>query len=298
MCGIFAIISSKKVSNTYDKSKNKSNALLYAHKLRHRGPDGTGIYQNDYVCIAHKRLAIIDTEGGIQPFIHTTNSSKTNNTLFLSVNGEIFNYKELRNQYPDYPYKTGSDCESILALYDKIQNILSHNEIVSILNKLDGQFSFILYDDKNKMMLIARDPFGITQLYYGITHNGNIQVSSEMRALEECSYVSVFPCGHYLYINVEYPVIKLIEYFSDTIDGNWLVKPYLNDNNDNIYYDYTPNLIITNDEQIILMKKIKISFEESVINRLMSDVPFGILLSGGLDSSLVASVSVKYIRAQ
>ena len=292
MCGIYALISNKNIRN----NKYKKYALKCAQKLQHRGPDGTGYYQTDNVCLVHKRLAIISPESGNQPIISSDDS------LALCVNGEIFNYKDLQKEFSKYTYKTGSDCEPILALYDHYKNyntqitetsVLSHDQIVALLSKLDGQFSFILHDKNTNMVLVARDPFGITQLYYGIDSYGTIQIASEMKALNECVSVNVFPSGSYLYLNVNQPELKIINYFSETPDGSWLKNV---SHTQILPYTYEPESILSEDEQNILMDKIKNVFENAVTKRLMSDVPFGILLSGGLDSSLVASIAVRYIR--
>ena len=291
MCGILAFISSKPI----DSSNNnfKSNALLCARKIRHRGPDGTGYFQSNHIGLVHNRLAIISPESGNQPI------TNTDYTLVLCVNGEIFNFKELREKYKTYTYKTGSDCESILALYDSMRytlvdgiydyskpNILTHYQIVSLISQLDGQFSFILHDTITGMVFIVRDSFGITQLYYGMTAEGIIQIASEMKALEQCVTVNVFESGTYMYFNVIKPQLLPITYFNHIPQGDWI-------NN------YIPSPILNSDEQNILMKEIKVCFETSVINRLMCDskVSFGILLSGGLDSSLVASIAVQHIRS-
>jgi asparagine synthase (glutamine-hydrolysing) len=261
--------------------------------------------------MAHTRLAIIDTEGGNQPLL------SNDGTLSLCVNGEIFNYKELRAEFSTYQYNTKSDCESILGLYDYYRHnaykktetpstpsILTHQQIISLLGKLDGQFSFVLHDTNTNMVLIARDPFGITQLYYGMDSEGTIHVASEIKALTKCVSVNVFPSGSYLYINVNDSMTKYvlnpIKYFSETEDGSWLnntAKVSIQESSSLKQYYYEPQPLLNEEEQIILMGQVKEAFENAVIKRLMSDVPFGILLSGGLDSSLVASVAVKYIRA-
>ena len=365
MCGIFALITNKSV---LENSKFKKLALKCAQKIRHRGPDGTGYYQTNKICFVHERLSIMDPEGGNQPLVNN------DETLVLCVNGEIFNYKDLKNEYPEYKYKTKSDCEPILALYesycyqnnenetDNVENSenadadndcnddndnmyychdilvsncectfrncdypkyhkciintnnttnnttktttkniininktrkrktdqLAHQNIISILEKLDGQFSFILHDKVSGMILVARDPFGITQCYYGMTKEGYIMVASEMKALEDCVRVSVLEAGHYLYFNVnnlELEPIEQINYFKYTENGKWQ------------FAEYEPQPILNDEEEADLLTKIRTTFENAVIKRLMTDVPFGILLSGGLDSSLVASVAVRYIRA-
>ena len=287
MCGIYAFISCKPILDT----KYRRRALECSQKLRHRGPDGTGYHQTQYTCFSHMRLSIIDPKSGTQPL------TNHDDTVILCVNGEIFNYKDLKKEFADYNYKTGSDCEVILALYENIlkentSTILSHKHIVSLMSKLNGQYSFILHDTKNDMTFVARDPFGITQSYYGMDKYGNVQIASELKALTKCINVSVMPSGSYLYFDAKKTILQTINYFSDTSDGQW-TNANTNTNANTLYQEQT---ILTTIEQDLLLKQIRETFEKAVIVRLMSDVPFGILLSGGLDSSLVASIAVKYIR--
>lgn len=289
MCGIFALISSKPIN---DNSKIRKWALKCSQKIRHRGPDGTGFHQTKNVCFTHERLSIMDPEGGNQPL------KNKDATIILCVNGEIFNYKDLKAKYNHYHYKTGSDCEPIIALYEYFYNNsedikLSHNEICNLLGQLDGQFSFILHDTRSGMILSARDPFGITQCYYGMTKEGYVMIASEMKALEDCTFVNVLQSGSYLYFNVENIELKPKYYFANTINGSWL-NNRLSINSPK--FDYAITTILSEEQQDSLLIKIRETFEKAVIKRLMTDVPFGILLSGGLDSSLVASVAVKYIR--
>jgi asparagine synthase (glutamine-hydrolysing) len=289
MCGIFALISAQPILNN---TKVRKYALRMSAKLRHRGPDGTGYIQTEHGCFAHERLAIIDPDGGNQPLV---NKDKT---LILCVNGEIFNYKELRVQYPHYPYRTGSDCESILALYDHYYNEtpateLTHDQIVQILGQLDGQFSFVLHDTRSNMVLVARDPFGITQLYYGINKYGNVQIASEMKALENCVRIEVMPAGNYLYFSALHPIIKPVRYFAETVNGSWLNATV----KEGIQYFYDPQPVLSVEEQTPLLKQIRETLERAVEKRLMTDVPFGVCLSGGLDSSLVAAITMRIMRA-
>jgi asparagine synthase (glutamine-hydrolysing) len=290
MCGIFALISNR---NILDNNKVRKYALKMSSKLRHRGPDGTGYMQTEHGCFAHERLSIIDPSGGNQPL------KNKDSTLILCVNGEIFNYKELKTQYSHYPYKTGSDCETILALYDHYYNetaetVLTHNQIVSILGQLDGQFSFVLHDTRSFMVLVARDPYGITQLYYGINKYGNVQIASEMKALENCVTVEVMPAGSYLYFDARHPIITPVRYFAETPGGSWLDSTKVAGCEQ---YFYDPSAILTDLEQSELLVKIRTTLEKAVEKRLMTDVPFGMCLSGGLDSSLVASITMRYMRA-
>lgn len=284
MCGIFGLISSH---NIKENLKVRKYALKMANNLRHRGPDGTGYLQTDHVCLAHTRLSIIDPESGNQPL------TNKHNTLILCVNGEIFNYKDHRAKFNTYPYKTGSDCEGILAIYEHYYNEtaspeLTHDKIISMMKHLDGQFSFILHDTKSNMVLVARDPFGITQCYYGMDKYGNIQIASEMKALEGCIKVEVMPAGSYLYFNAKDAILKPVYYFSEMDNATWLKGQS--------QYEYQPGSLLTIEEQSGLCTQIKETLEKEVIKRLMCDVQFGCLLSGGLDSSLIASITMKYMR--
>ena len=290
MCGIFALISAQ---NILGNTKVRKYALRMSAKLRHRGPDGTGYIQTKHGCFAHERLAIIDPNGGNQPLFNKDKS------IILCVNGEIFNYKQLREQYHSYPYRTGSDCESILALYDHYYNEtpetqLTHKQIVSILGQLDGQFSFVLHDTRSGMVFVARDPYGITQLYYGINKYGNVQIASEMKALENCVRIEVMPSGSYLYFDARHPIIKPVRYFAETVVGSWLDS---SKKEGEMQYFYDPQPLLSAEEQLPLLKQIRITLERAVEKRLMTDVPFGVCLSGGLDSSLVAAITMRYMRA-
>ena len=296
MCGIYALISNKPINDT----KYRRNAIKASHKLRHRGPDGTGYHQTKYGCFSHMRLSIIDPKSGTQPL---TNQDES---VVLCVNGEIFNYKKLKKEFSDYKYKTGSDCEVILALYENsvndidtnttTNNTLTHSQIVSLMSQLNGQYSFILHDTRNDMVFVARDPFGITQSYYGMDKYGHVHIASEIKALTQCITVSVIPSGSYLYFDAKNPQVTPINFFNDTKEGQWVGRLENTTDTTLTTYSYQEQPILDTISQDILLTQIRESFEKAVIARLMSDVPFGILLSGGLDSSLVASVAVKYIR--
>jgi asparagine synthase (glutamine-hydrolysing) len=295
MCGIYALISNKPINDT----KYRRNAIKASHKLRHRGPDGTGYHQTKYGCFSHMRLSIIDPKSGTQPL---TNQDES---VVLCVNGEIFNYKKLKKEFSDYKYKTGSDCEVILALYENSVNDidtntttntrLTHTQIVSLMSQLNGQYSFILHDTRNDMVFVARDPFGITQSYYGMDKYGHVHIASEIKALTQCITVGVIPSGSYLYFDAKNPQVTPINFFNDTKDGQWVGLENTTDTTLPTY-SYQEQPILDTISQDVLLTQIRETFEKAVIARLMSDVPFGILLSGGLDSSLVASVAVKYIR--
>jgi len=228
--------------------------LKMSKQLRHRGPDWSGIYCGDNAVMAHERLAIVDPISGGQPLY---NESRT---LVLAVNGEIYNHEDLRNEQNGYSYQTHSDCEVILALYEK--------KGVDFLDELNGIFAFALHDVENNSYFIARDHMGIIPLYMGWDVNGNFYVASELKSLEGvCSKIEVFPPGHYL----------------SSIDGElkqWYQR------------DWSEYKTVQNAEsKIPVLRK---ALEAAVHRQLMSDVPYGVLLSGGLDSSIVSAIAKKY----
>ena len=252
MCGIVAIYNNRKV---FDK-EIRSKSLKMSKKIRHRGPDWSGIYTSDHAILAHERLSIVDIKSGKQPLI-----SPDNNHI-LAVNGEIYNHLSFRdNSKIKYDYKTNSDCEVILALYK--------NYGIEFLNDLNGIFSFFLYDKEKNSFFVARDPIGVIPLYMGIDDDGNRYFSSEMKCLVNyCSEIKEFPPGSYMTNSDSKP----IKYYKK----NWMKFSELNNQNS--------------------IDKIKSSLENAVKKQLMSDVPFGVLLSGGLDSSIIASIVKKYSK--
>lgn len=304
MCGITLYLifkeNKKYILNNINSSPSsyyKEHLLKSSSLIKHRGPDWSG---NEIICkddksiyIAHERLAIIDPLKGSQPLIYE--DSKPYQKIVLCVNGEIYNYKELKKMCNNYNYKTNSDCEVIIALYLKYLKgeFKSINEIV---NKLDGQFSFILYDNLNDNLFIARDPIGITSLYYGFDKHNNLMVCSELKGLYLCNYVYQFPSGSYCFLTKEiyndilkHRNIEFINYYNQSTLGTW--------NNSNLSNTILKQGNISNElfEEYIYTT-IRTLFTKAVEKRLMSDVPFGVLLSGGLDSSLVSSITVKLIN--
>ena len=235
--------------------KLRPQLLKMAKLIRHRGPDWSGIYSNNKVIMAHERLAIVDPTSGKQPLL-----SKDKN-LVLAANGEIYNHLELRQQFEDYyQFQTKSDCEVILALYKQ--------KGASFLNELNGIFGFALYDNANDTYLIARDHMGIIPLYMGWDQGGTFYVASELKALEGvCSKIELFPPGHYLDSKVG--EIK-----------SWYQRDWME-------YD----MVKENETDIKLLRT---ALEEAVHRQLMSDVPYGVLLSGGLDSSITSAIAKKY----
>ncbi|MDO6713432.1 asparagine synthase B [Aliiglaciecola sp. 2_MG-2023] len=251
MCGIFGILDIKT-----DVSELRTQALELSKLLRHRGPDWSGIWNNNSAILSHERLAIVDVDTGAQPLI------SRNNNHVLAVNGEIYNHKALEKDLAQpYDFKTKSDCEVILPLYQQ--------KGIEFIDELQGMFAFILYDEEQDAYLIARDHIGIIPLYTGFDEHGNFYVASEMKALVPvCKTVSEFPPGHYLWSKTG----ELKKYYQ----RDWMSYDAVKDN--------------TTD-----LDELKTAFEKSVKSHMMSDVPYAVLLSGGLDSSLVSAIAAKYV---
>ncbi len=181
MCGIVCLFDAKQRTESL-----RSQVLEMSKKIRHRGPDWSGVFQDDFTIMAHERLAIVDPTSGKQPLY--TKDGK----VVLAVNGEIYNHQSLREEFPDYEFQTQSDCEVILALYQKYGK--------NFLEKLNGIFAFALYDAEKKVFLVGRDHIGVCPLYHGWDKNGNYYVASELKALESiCNKVETFLPGHFLY---------------------------------------------------------------------------------------------------
>ena len=233
----------------------RQKALQMSGRIRHRGPDWSGIYCGGTAILAHERLAIVDPESGRQP-LFTSDKKQV-----LAVNGEIYNHQDIRRKYADkYQFMTGSDCEVILALYrDKGDKFL---------NELDGIFAFALYDVEQDEYLIARDPIGVIPLYYGYDKEGRLYVASELKALEgQCDEYKVFPPGHLLTSRDKEP-------------RRYYQKDWFS-------YDNVKDNPADKDE-------LREALEGAVRRQMMSDVPYGVLLSGGLDSSIISAVAQKY----
>ncbi len=258
MCSIFGILDIQGDAQAY-----RSLALKQSQKQRHRGPDWSGIWTNDNAVLVHERLAIVDIETGEQPLLNKTQD------IVLLVNGEIYNHKSLESiEDIDYEFQTKSDCEIILALYsqDHQNGIEVHSSLVEKrLNQLEGMFAFILFDQKEDRYLIARDPLGIIPLYYGYDDKKQLYVASELKSLVDvCQQVKPFPPGHYL----DSKVGEIRSYYQP----EWKDFDKVKDQ------DASPQVI----------QKALIS---SVKKHMMSDVPYGVLLSGGLDSSLISAIA-------
>ncbi|WP_295829881.1 asparagine synthase B [uncultured Winogradskyella sp.] len=249
MCGIVCAFDIKQKSEVL-----RPQVLEMAKKIRHRGPDWSGIYSDEKVIIAHERLAIVDPASGKQPLF------SEDGKLVLAANGEIYNHRELRSKFPDYLFQTESDCEVILALYQEKGN--------DFVDDMNGIFGFAIYDVEKDEYFIARDHVGIIPLYMGWDKDGTFYVASELKALEGvCTKIELFPPGHYM----------------SSSDGK-LVKWYKRDWNE---YE----AVKENETSITVVRQ---ALEDAVHRQLMSDVPYGVLLSGGLDSSVTSAIAKKY----
>ena len=250
MCGIVCAFDLKQSSE-----KLRPELLEMSKNLRHRGPDWSGIYSSDQAILVHERLAIVDPTSGKQPLISPSGN------LVLAANGEIYNHRELRAPYESsYQFKTQSDCEVILALYE--------NEGPSFVEKLNGIFAFAIFDESNNEFFIARDHMGIIPLYMGWDGDGTFYVASELKALEGvCSKIELFPPGHYFHSGDSEPTA-------------WYTPDWKE-------FDNVKNNMTS-------IEDLHDALSAAVHRQLMSDVPYGVLLSGGLDSSITSALAKKY----
>jgi len=255
MCSILGLLDLRS-----DAAILRAQALTQSRKMRHRGPDWSGIYADEHAILVHERLAIVGVDSGAQPLISPDGGQ------VLAVNGEIYNHRALRAELEaGYAFATHSDCEVILPLYRQAGGAAQIDEF---LNRLEGMFAFVLWDAAAHRWLIARDPIGIIPLYYGHDQDGTLYVASELKALAGvCTDAHEFPPGHYwrsgdakpsLYYRPQWRA------FADVTGGS------------------------RNHAAL------RAAFEAAVKSHMMSDVPYGVLLSGGLDSSLVAAIAKKY----
>ena len=248
MCGIVGIFNLKQPSSAL-----RGKALDMAKRIRHRGPDWSGIYCGSSAILAHERLSIVDPQSGGQPLF------SADGRQVLAVNGEIYNHRTLRQQL-DYPFRTGSDCEVILPLY--------RQRGVDFLEELNGIFAFALYDEERDEFLIARDPIGVIPLYIGYDTDGTVYCASELKALEgQCERYEPFPPGHYYWSREG----KMTRWYK----REWTDYDAVKDNPASV-------------------NELHDALEAAVQRQLMSDVPYGVLLSGGLDSSIISAVAKKY----
>lgn len=251
------------------KEQLRNSVLDMSKKIRHRGPDWSGIYTGDNAIISHERLSIVDPFSGKQPLV------SDDGTIILAANGEIYNHKEIRKEFEGkYNFKTQSDCEVIIPLYKAYGK--------DFIEKLSGIFAFALYDSKNDVYLIARDEIGVIPLYQGWDKSGRYYVASELKALEgECVSIQEFPNGCYYYSKDKEPV-------------RWYKRSWES-------YENVKNMPKATDEKgeiinPVIIEKVRNGLEEAVRKQLMSDVPYGVLLSGGLDSSIIAAITQKYSK--
>ncbi|WP_150138334.1 asparagine synthase B [Candidatus Enterovibrio escicola] len=250
MCSVFGILDIKS-----DARMLRETALAMSKKLRHRGPDWSGIYSSERAILAHERLAIVGLNSGAQPLY------SPNKKLILAVNGEIYNYQDIRSSYNGkYKFQTDSDCEVILALYQDMGT--------NMFEELNGIFSFVLYDEEKDQYLVGRDHIGIIPLYQGYDEHGNYYVASEMKALVSiCESLSEFPPGSY--------------YSSQDTEPH---RYYIRDWNE--YTAVQGNLSSK--------KELTEALEAAIKRQMMTDVPYGLLLSGGLDSSITSAVAKRF----
>ncbi|KAG7662320.1 ASN1 [[Candida] subhashii] len=252
MCGIFAAFKQPEVEAF------KAKALQYSKLIRHRGPDWSGNRVLDSTILCHERLAIVGLDSGAQPI------TSPDGNFTLAVNGEIYNHIHLRQEFSDYGFKSHSDCEPIIPLFQKYD--------IDAPKYLDGMFAWVLHDKANDRIVAARDPIGITTLYMGksIKNPETRYFASELKCLiEECDNIVAFPPGHIYDSNTD----QITRYFQPTWwDGSKIPQAPV---------DY---------------KQVRETLELAVRKRLMAEVPYGVLLSGGLDSSLIASIAARETR--
>ncbi len=259
MCGIVSIF---RISRQRPELRRK--AISMSQKIRHRGPDWSGIYCGSTAILAHERLSIVDPESGGQPLFSPDRKQ------VLAVNGEIYNHQDIRRRYVgQFDFQTRSDCEVILALYRDFAE--GNITLESLLESLSGIFAFALYDEARDQFLIARDPIGVIPLYIGYDSDGTVYVASELKALEgQCERYEPFPPGHYL-TNTEDGLLNFQSYYH----RDWFDYAAVKDNPASA-------------------ADIRTALTAAVKRQLMSDVPYGVLLSGGLDSSVVSAIAERF----
>ena len=277
MCGFVGAFDLNSGSKPIDeglKEELRAQVLDMSKKIRHRGPDWSGVYTGDNAILSHERLSIVDPLSGKQPLV------SDDGKIILAANGEIYNHKEIRKEFEGkYNFQTGSDCEAIIPLYKKFRE---SGDFTLMIEKLSGIFAFALYDSENDVYLVARDEIGVIPLYQGWDKAGRYYVASELKALEgECQTIEEFPNGHYFYSKDEKPV-------------RWYKREWEN-------FDAVKNNPRATDDkgEIInpsVIEKVRNGLESAVKQQLMSDVPYGVLLSGGLDSSIIAAITQKFSK--
>ena len=268
MCGIACIF-----SIAQQTAELRKKALRMSQKIRHRGPDWSGIYVGGSAILAHERLSIVDPESGQQPLFSPDRQQ------VLAVNGEIYNHRDIRAQYADkYDFQTGSDCEVFLALYREWKASGS-DDPTWIFEKASGIFAFALYDEAADEYLIGRDPIGVIPLYIGHDKDGKVYVASELKALEgSCDEYEPFLPGHYYWSRQGKMTKWYRREWMDKMPGECTGSVA-----DIAKLSYKESVAAVHD-----------ALEDAVKRQLMSDVPYGVLLSGGLDSSVTSAIARKY----
>lgn len=279
MCGFVGAFDLNSGSQPIDeglKEQLRSQVLDMSKKIRHRGPDWSGVYTGNNAILSHERLSIVDPLSGKQPLV------SDDGKIILAANGEIYNHQEIRRQFAGkYSFKTQSDCEVIIPLYKKYR--AEENGFCKMIEELSGIFAFALYDSEKDVYLIARDEIGVIPLYQAWDKQGRYYVASELKALEGQNMVSIeeFPNGHYFYSKDEKPTLwykRDWEEFSAVENA----KRATDDNGEIINEDVIQN--------------VRDGLEKAVKQQLMSDVPYGVLLSGGLDSTVIAAITQKFAK--
>ena len=293
MCGIVAILNVKE-----QMPELRQKALRMSQKIRHRGPDWSGIYCGGSAILAHERLSIVDPESGGQP-LYSPDGKQV-----LAVNGEIYSHQETRRRYAgQYEFLTGSDCEVILALYrsltsNRTEGGYTHQQISEMLEQLSGIFAFVLYDEERDEFLIARDPIGVIPLYIGCDSDGTVYVASELKALEgQCECYEPFPPGHYLFsgeCRVESGEFATAREAigEDAAVANSPLSTLHSKLNRYYRRDWFDYQAVKDNEASV--GAIRDALEDAVRRQLMSDVPYGVLLSGGLDSSVISAIAQQF----
>ena len=256
------------------KEELRAQVLEMSKRIRHRGPDWSGVYTGNNAILSHERLSIVDPLSGKQPLV------SDDEKIILAANGEIYNHKDIRAKFQDsYKFRTGSDCEVIIPLYKKYRE---SGDFTKMIEELSGIFAFALYDSEKDVYLIARDEIGVIPLYQGWDKAGRYYVASELKALEgDCQTIEEFPNGSYFWSKDEKPT-------------KWYKRAWES-------YDAVKAAPKATDEkgEVInpaVIEKVRNGLEAAVKAQLMSDVPYGVLLSGGLDSSIIAAVTQKYSK--
>ena len=269
----------------------RSQVLVMSKKIRHRGPDWSGVYSGGNAVLSHERLAIVDPLSGKQPLV------SDDGKIILAVNGEIYNHQKIREYFAQkYDFKTKSDCEVIIPLYKECR--AAGKDFGAMIEKLSGIFAFALYDSEKDVYLIGRDGIGVIPLYQGWDKEGRYYVASELKALEgHCITIEEFPNGHYLYSGD----VELSGGTKDSMPADVAPKPlrwYKRGWEDFLAVHDAP-CACDKDGALVrpdVISRVRNGLETAVRQQLMSDVPYGVLLSGGLDSSIIAAITQKFAK--